>query len=73
MNLGAGRVVFQELGRINKAARELVFEHDPTIQSAFQYEQAHHKKVHFMGLLSAGGVHAHINHLMALCDAAKTS
>lgn len=73
MNLGAGRVVFQELGRINKAARELVFEQDPTIQSAFQYAQANHKKVHFMGLLSDGGVHAHINHLMALCDAAKTA
>ena len=73
MNLGAGRVVFQELGRINKAADEQAFEKDATIQAAFDYARAHQKKVHFMGLLSDGGVHAHIDHLKALCDAAQTA
>ena len=71
MNLGAGRIVYQELGRINKAARDGVFNEDATIQSAFDYAKANGKKVHFIGLLSDGGVHAHINHLKSLCDAAK--
>jgi len=71
MNLGAGRVVYQELGRINKAAQEGVFTTDPTIQSAFNYAKENNKNVHFIGLLSDGGVHSHINHLKALCDAAK--
>lgn len=73
MNLGAGRVVFQELGRINKAAREQAFQKDPTIQAAFEYALANKKNVHFMGLLSDGGVHGHIDHLKALCDAAKAA
>lgn len=73
MNLGAGRVVYQELGRINKAAREGAFNSDSVIQDAFQYAKANHKNVHFIGLLSDGGVHAHIEHLKALCDAAKTA
>ncbi|SKB97500.1 phosphoglycerate mutase [Sphingobacterium nematocida] len=72
MNLGAGRVVYQELGRINKAARDGDFNRDQTIQSAFSYAQKNNKKVHFIGLLSDGGVHAHIDHLKALCDSAKT-
>ena len=71
MNLGAGRVVYQELGRINKAAQEGVFKTDPTIQAAFDFAKANNKNVHFIGLLSDGGVHAHIEHLKALCDAAK--
>ena len=71
MNLGAGRIVYQELGRINKAAQEGVFKVDPTIQAAFEYAKSNHKKVHFIGLLSDGGVHAHIEHLKALTDAAK--
>jgi 2,3-bisphosphoglycerate-independent phosphoglycerate mutase len=71
MNLGAGRIVYQELGRINKAAQEGVFKTDPTIQDAFSYAKQNNKKVHFIGLLSDGGVHAHIEHLKALCDAAK--
>ena len=71
MNLGAGRTVYQELGRINKAAAEGVFNSDPTLQAAFNYAKANHKKVHFIGLLSDGGVHSHISHLKALCDAAQ--
>lgn len=71
MNLGAGRIVYQELGRINKTAREGDFNRDQTIQNAFQYAQINNKKIHFIGLLSDGGVHAHIDHLKALCDAAQ--
>lgn len=73
MNLGAGRVVYQELGRINKAVADKEFESDKVIQAAFDYAKTNNKKVHFIGLLSDGGVHAHINHLMALCDAAKVA
>lgn len=73
MNLGAGRTVYQELGRINKAAAEGVFNSDPTLQAAFNYAKANHKKVHFIGLLSDGGVHSHISHLKALCDAAQVA
>lgn len=73
MNLGAGRVVYQELGRIHKAAREGLFETHQVIQDAFKYALDHNKKIHFIGLLSDGGVHAHIDHLKALCDAAKVA
>lgn len=73
MNLGAGRIVYQELGRINKAISNKEFETDTCIQEAFKYAIDNKKKVHFIGLLSNGGVHAHIDHLKALCDAAKTA
>jgi 2,3-bisphosphoglycerate-independent phosphoglycerate mutase len=71
MNLGAGRVVYQELGRINKAITDRTLHTNETLLNAFSYAKANNKAVHFIGLVSDGGVHAHINHLMALCDAAK--
>lgn len=71
MNLGAGRVVYQELGRINKAITDRTLHHNETLTAAFDYAKANNKAVHFIGLVSDGGVHAHINHLKALCDAAK--
>jgi 2,3-bisphosphoglycerate-independent phosphoglycerate mutase len=71
MNLGAGRVVYQELGRINKAITDRSLFSNDTLVAAFKYAKQHNKPVHFIGLLSDGGVHAHINHLKALCDAAK--
>jgi len=71
MNLGAGRVVYQELGRINKAITDRELHHNPVLVSAFDYAKQHHKAVHFIGLVSNGGVHAHIEHLKALCDAAN--
>jgi len=73
MNLGAGRVVYQELGRINKAAREGAFESHSVIQDAFRYAKENNKKIHFIGLVSDGGVHSHVGHLKALCDAAKAA
>ncbi len=70
MNLGAGRVVYQELGRINKAIKDHSFHHNQILIDAFDYAKKNQKAVHFIGLVSDGGVHAHINHLKALCDAA---
>lgn len=70
MNLGAGRVVYQELGRINKAVAHGDFDTNPVLQNAFNYAKANCKKIHFMGLLSDGGVHSHTSHLKGLCQAA---
>jgi 2,3-bisphosphoglycerate-independent phosphoglycerate mutase len=71
MNLGAGRVVYQELGRINKAISDRSLFSNEALVNAFKYAKDNNKPVHFIGLVSDGGVHAHINHLKALCDAAK--
>ncbi|WP_257656719.1 2,3-bisphosphoglycerate-independent phosphoglycerate mutase [Parapedobacter lycopersici] len=71
MNLGAGRVVYQELGRIHKAVNDGEFQKNETLQRAFEYAKSNHARVHFIGLLSDGGVHAHTKHLRGLCDAAK--
>lgn len=68
LNIGAGRVVFQELVRINNAIRDKKLEQVKVLQEAFQYAQKEGKAVHLMGLVSDGGVHSHINHLKALCD-----
>jgi 2,3-bisphosphoglycerate-independent phosphoglycerate mutase len=73
MNLGAGRVIYQELGRINKAVKENELNDHPVIKSAFNYAKKANKNVHFIGLLSDGGVHSHIDHLKGLCDAAKSN
>jgi 2,3-bisphosphoglycerate-independent phosphoglycerate mutase len=69
MNLGAGRVVYQELGRINKAVIDNEFVQNEALVEAFDYAKANNKDVHFIGLVSDGGVHAHINHLKGLVDA----
>jgi 2,3-bisphosphoglycerate-independent phosphoglycerate mutase len=68
MNLGAGRVVYQELGRIHKSISDGDFFKNPVLTQAFEYAKENNKQVHFMGLVSDGGVHAHTNHLRALCD-----
>lgn len=73
MNLGAGRVVYQELGRINKAVKEKELDTHPILTEAFSYAKQNNKQVHFIGLLSDGGVHSHINHVKGLCDAAKAN
>ncbi|MDB5109285.1 MAG: 2,3-bisphosphoglycerate-independent phosphoglycerate mutase [Mucilaginibacter sp.] len=72
MNLGAGRVVYQELGRINKAVDDNELVENPVLKDAFAYAKQNKKNVHFMGLLSDGGVHSHIKHVKGLCDAAKS-
>jgi 2,3-bisphosphoglycerate-independent phosphoglycerate mutase len=73
MNLGSGRVVYQDLVKINKAVEEGELKTHPVLVEAFRYAKSNHKKVHFIGLVSDGGVHAHINHLKGLCDAAKAN
>jgi len=70
MNIGAGRIVWQELARINKAIREGELEKNQLLNTAFGYAKAVRAKVHILGLVSDGGVHAHINHLKAICDIA---
>lgn len=69
MNLGAGRVVYQELGRINKAVIDNEFVQNEALVEAFNYARQNNRDVHFIGLVSDGGVHAHINHLKGLTDA----
>jgi 2,3-bisphosphoglycerate-independent phosphoglycerate mutase len=73
MNLGAGRIVYQELGRINKAVQDGDLANNPVLTEAFAYAKKEGKNVHFIGLLSDGGVHAHIDHVKGLCDAAKAN
>ncbi len=71
MNLGAGRVVYQDLVRVNVAIREKTLGQNPVLQDAWQYARQHNKPVHFIGLVSDGGVHSHIDHLKALCTIAQ--
>ena len=70
LNIGAGRIVYQELQRINVAVREGELERNPILMSALNVAKSG-KTLHFIGLVSDGGVHSHINHLKALCDLAK--
>ncbi|CAH0182201.1 2,3-bisphosphoglycerate-independent phosphoglycerate mutase [Chryseobacterium sp. Bi04] len=71
MNLGAGRVVYQNLVKLNMAVENGTLGQEKVIQDAFEYAKRENKKVHFMGLVSNGGVHSHINHLKGLLSAAK--
>ncbi len=71
MNLGAGRIVYQDLVKINKAIDDGSFFRNPELRKAFEYAKQHGKKVHLLGLVSDGGVHSHIRHLFALVDMAR--
>lgn len=71
LNIGAGRIVYQELLRINKAIENKILHNNKTLIDAFDYAKKNSKPVHLIGLVSDGGVHSHINHLKALCDIAK--
>lgn len=70
LNIGAGRIVYQELARINKAVRERELHTHPVVLKTIEYAKTQGKNLHFIGLVSDGGVHSHINHLKALCDIA---
>ena len=70
MNLGAGRIVYQDLAKINRAVEQGSIDQEPELQKAFDYAKQNGKNIHFLGLLSDGGVHAHIDHLKALIKAA---
>ncbi|KQC29739.1 2,3-bisphosphoglycerate-independent phosphoglycerate mutase [Flagellimonas eckloniae] len=69
MNLGAGRIVYQDLAKINKAVKEDTLKDESVLKNAFEYAKTNNKPVHFLGLVSNGGVHSHINHLKALIEA----
>jgi 2,3-bisphosphoglycerate-independent phosphoglycerate mutase len=71
LNLGAGRIVYQELQRINVAIREGVFAKNETLLASIKYAQQNNKPLHLLGLVSDGGVHAHTSHLKAICDICK--
>ena len=69
MNLGAGRIVYQDLVKINLAVKNNTLREEPVLKSAFEYAKTNNKNVHLLGLVSDGGVHSHINHLFGLLDA----
>ena len=71
LNLGAGRIVYQDLTRINKSIRDGELAKMPVLQEAF--EKAKGKRMHFLGLVSDGGVHSHQDQLVALCNAGKAA
>jgi 2,3-bisphosphoglycerate-independent phosphoglycerate mutase len=71
LNIGAGRVVYQELVNINLACRDNTIVKNPEIVSAFSYAKEKRKSVHLMGLTSDGGVHSSLDHLFKLCDIAE--
>ena len=73
MNLGAGRIVYQNLAKINKAIEEHTLAEERTLLNAFDYAKKHKKNVHFLGLVSNGGIHSHINHLKGLLHAANNN
>ena len=71
MNLGAGRIVYQDLAKINLAVENNTLGKEPVLEQAFNYAKENNKPIHFMGLVSDGGVHSHINHLKGLLTAAS--
>ena len=70
MNIGAGRVVYQDLVKINLSVENKSLQKEPVLVEAFEYAKNNNKKVHLIGLVSDGGVHSHINHLKGICSAA---
>ena len=70
LNLGAGRIVYQDLGKINKAIKDKTIEQSNVLMNAFKYAKENGRSVHFLGLVSEGGVHSSLTHLYKLCDMA---
>src|SRR5688572_13732318 len=70
MNIGAGRIVYQDLVRINKAIEEKEIDNNPVLQEAITYAKNKGKNFHLIGLVSDGGVHSHIEHLKGICTIA---
>jgi len=71
LNIGAGRIVWQELANINKAVRENTIDNEPILIKAFKIAKERNCNLHFIGLVSDGGVHSHIDHLKKLCSMAN--
>ena len=72
LNIGAGRIVYQELQRINVAVQDGSFSKNPVLLEALRYAKTQKKKLHLIGLVSDGGVHSHINHLKTIIDCCKS-
>lgn len=73
MNLGAGRIVYQDFAKINKALKEDTLKDEQALKDAFAFAKENNKSVHFLGLVSDGGVHSHIEHLKGLILAAENA
>ena len=71
LNIGAGRIVYQDLVKINRACADNSIMQNKEVVAAFSYAKEHGKNIHFMGLTSNGGVHSSLEHLFKLCDIAK--
>ncbi|MFH0865809.1 MAG: 2,3-bisphosphoglycerate-independent phosphoglycerate mutase [Bacteroidota bacterium] len=71
LNIGAGRIIYQDFVRINIACKDNSIASNPMLNQAYQYARDNNKAVHFLGLVSDGGVHSSTKHLMKLCDIAK--
>ncbi len=71
LNIGAGRIVYQDLVKINKSIESGKIYENPQIKAAFEYAKTTGKGLHLMGLTSNGGVHSSLDHIFALCDIAK--
>ena len=72
LNIGAGRIVYQDLVKINIACRENTIMENPEVKSAFSYAKEKGKQIHFMGLVSNGGVHSSLDHLFKLIEISKS-
>lgn len=73
MNLGAGRIVYQDLARINMAIENDTLKDEKVVKDAFAYAKQNNKNIHLLGLVSGGGVHSHVDHIKGLLDAAHGS
>ena len=71
LNIGAGRVVYQDLVKINRACRDNSILENPEVKAAFEHAKKNGVNMHFMGLVSDGGVHSSLEHLFKLCDIAR--
>lgn len=72
MNLGAGRIVYQDLAKIDRAVKEHSVQNEPELKAAFEYAKNNNKNLHIIGLVSNGGVHSHIDHLKGLLYSAAS-
>src|SRR5574344_2953411 len=72
LNIGAGRIVYQDLVKINRACKDGSIMKNPEIISAYEYAKSTGKSVHLMGLTSNGGVHSSLDHIFKLCDIANS-
>lgn len=70
LNIGAGRIVYQDFAKINKAVKENTIAENKALLNAFSHAKSNNTKVHFIGLVSDGGIHSHQNHLYKLCELA---